>query len=201
MLEMVPHIVGVRQRVTPNTTQDKNTWTLDRIGLAPDLGYMDTRGIFLFLHLIGLAIWFGATLVLALLTIRAKRTDNWSVISFAYNANSQILKGPVLVGMLLNIVSGFGLTAIGGFGYFQPTPNHWLFQMQLLGIVAFALALLVQIPNARCLAQAAEAIASTGEESESFQQFKKLKKRNALVSSFNGLILLLVTLLGALRPG
>ena len=75
MLEMVPHIVGVRQRVTPNTTQDKNTWTLDRIGLAPDLGYMDTRGIFLFLHLVGLAIWFGATLVLALLTIRAKRTD------------------------------------------------------------------------------------------------------------------------------
>ena len=100
--------------------------------------------------------------------------------------------------MLLNIVSGFGLTAIGGFGYFQPTPNHWLFQMQLLGIVAFALALLVQIPNAGRLASAAEAIASTGEENTSFQQFKK---RNAVVSSLNGLILLLVTLLGALRPG
>ncbi len=158
---------------------------------------MDMRGIMLFLHLVGLALWFGVTLTLALITVRANHTGDRAIIAFTYRAGHQLLKGPGLIGMVLTIVGGFGLMGIGGFGFFELRPQ-WLFQMQVLGLLAFALALLIQIPNSGRLARAAEATASADEESNSFVRFRK---RNALVSSINGLLVLLVTLLGALRPG
>jgi len=158
---------------------------------------MTTRGIMLFLHILGLALWFGVTLALALLTVRANKTEDRRVVAFMYGASSQLLKGPALIGMILTIVGGFGLNGAGGFGFFQVTPNHWLFQMQVLGLIAFALAIGIQIPNAGRLARAAEATANAGEESASFTRFRK---RNALVSAINGLLLILLTLLGTLRP-
>lgn len=157
---------------------------------------MTTRGIMLFLHIFGLALWFGVTFALALLTVRANKTEDRAVVAFIYRSTSQLLKGPALIGMILTIVSGFGLAGVGEFGFFEMTP-HWLFQMQVLGLVAFVLALVIQIPNAGRLARAAEATANAGEESASFTRFRK---RNALVSAINGLLLIVVTLLGTLRP-
>ncbi|MCG8467682.1 MAG: DUF2269 family protein [Gemmatimonadetes bacterium] len=154
------------------------------------------RGILLFLHVFGLALWFGVTFALALLTVRANKTDDRAVIAFTYRASSQLLKGPALVGMLLTIVAGFGLSGVGGYGFFELSP-HWLFQMQVLGLAAFFLAIAIQIPNAGRLARAAEAAANAGEESAAFTRFRRT---NALVSSINGLLLILITLLGTLRP-
>ncbi|MDX1577110.1 MAG: DUF2269 family protein [Gemmatimonadota bacterium] len=159
---------------------------------------MNARGILLFAHVLGLALWFGVTFTLALLTVRAGRTQNRDVIAFIYRGTCHLLKGPGLVGLLLTIGSGFGLIAAGGWGYFQPFPNHWLFQMQILGLIAAVLALALQLPNAGRLARAAEAAAAAGEESAAFQRFRK---RNAIVSSVIGLLLLVSILLGTVRPG
>lgn len=159
---------------------------------------MDARGILLFVHVTGFALWFGVTLTLALLTVRANRSGEATAIGFMYRSSSSLLRGPGLIGMLLTIGSGFGLTAVAGYGYFRPFPDHWLFQMQLLGTIAFLLAIFIQLPNAERLARAAEASAAAGENSASFVRFRR---RNAIVSSINGGLLLLVALLGAVRPG
>lgn len=159
---------------------------------------MDARGILLFVHVVGFALWFGVTLTLALLTVRANRSGEPAAIGFMYRSSSGLLRGPGLLGMLLTIGSGFALTAVMDYGFFRPFPNHWLFQMQLLGSIAFLLALFVQLPNAERLARAAEASAAAGEHSAAFIRFRR---RNAIVSSVNGGLLLLVALLGTVRPG
>jgi putative copper export protein len=159
---------------------------------------MSIRGILLFLHVLGFALWFGVTLTLALLGVRVRKSGEPAAIAFVYRSSSGLLRGPGLAGMLLTIGSGFGLTAVSGYGYFRPFPDHWLFQMQLLGTIALLLALLVQLPNAERLARAAEASAAAGEDSASFVRFRK---RNALVASIVGTLLLIVALLGAVRPG
>jgi len=159
---------------------------------------MDARGILLFVHVVGFALWFGVTLTLALLAVRANRTGETAAIGFVYRSSSALLRGPGLFGMLLTLGSGVALTAVAGYGFFRPFPNHWLFQMQLLGSIAFLLALFIQIPNAERLARAAEASAAAGENSASFVRFRR---RNAIVSSINGVLLLVVALLGTVRPG
>ena len=159
---------------------------------------MNMRGIFLSLHLIGFALWWGVTFSLALLTVRAKRSDDRSIVAFTYRSARDLLRGPGLVGMVLTILAGFGLTGMGGYGYFQLDRDHWLFGMQLLGLAAFVLAVFVQLPNAERLARAAEASAAAGKDSESFVQFQK---RNGLVSSIIGVLLIVSILLGGTRPG
>ena len=141
---------------------------------------MNTLEIMLFFHLLGFALWLGVSLTLALITVRARKTGDRAIMAFTYRSALGLLRGPGLVGMLLTIGAGFGLTGMMGYGFFEPFPDHWLFQMQLLGTIAFVLVLLVQMPNADRLARAAEASAAAGEDSATFVQFQK---RNALVSS------------------
>lgn len=159
---------------------------------------MDTRGALLFLHVFGLALWFGVTLTLALIIGRARREGEPATIAFVYRVSCRLLKSAGLIGMLLTVGSGFALVAALDYGFFQPFPEHWLFQMQLLGSLAFLLAAFVQLPNADRLARAAEASAAAGEESASFVRFRKV---NAVVSSVIGLLLTASILLGTLRPG
>lgn len=159
---------------------------------------MNASTLLLFLHIVGFALWFGVAMTLALLTGKAARTGNRDVMAFTYRSASQLLKGPGLVGMLLTIGSGFALSLTLGYGLFRPFPNHWLFQMQLLGTLAFLLATLYQIPLADRLARAAEATAAAGEDSHAFVLFRK---RNAIVSSIIGFLLTIVIFLGAVRPG
>ncbi|MDX1394116.1 MAG: DUF2269 family protein [Gemmatimonadota bacterium] len=159
---------------------------------------MTTGGVLLFGHILGFVLWFGVTFTLALLTVRAKRTGDRTVIAFAYRSARGLLRGPGLLGALLAIICGFGLTGVLGYGFFQPFPNHWLFQMQLLGTIAFVAMLVIQLPNSDRLARAAEASAAADQDSASFVSFQK---RNALVSSIIGVLLLVSMFMGALRPG
>lgn len=158
---------------------------------------MESTGIMLFGHILGFVLWFGVTFTLALLTIRAKRTGDRTVMAFAYRASQRLLRGPGLIGALLAIICGFGLTGMQGYGFFEPFPNHWMFQMQVLGVVAFLAMLLLQLPNAERLARAAEASAAASEDSASFLAFQK---RHGLTSSLIGLMILVAMLMGALRP-
>lgn len=159
---------------------------------------MDLGGLLLFLHVFGLALWLGVTLAMAFATLGAARSGDRGSCAFAYRCNSNLLKGPGLVGMVLTVGSGFALVPVRGYAFFQPFPDHWLFQMQILGSLAFLAAVLYQIPNAERLARAAEASAAAGEESRSYVKFRK---RNAIAGSAIGVVLILLIFLGTVRPG
>lgn len=158
---------------------------------------MTAAGVYLFLHLLGVVLWLGVTSVLAFVTGRAARHEDRKIAAFAYRTASKIHKTLGLAGMLLTIGSGFALIATRGYGYFQPFPEHWLFQMQVLGSAAFLLALLYQLPLSDKLARAAEASAAAGEDSAAYAKYRR---RNSVASSIVGVLLLVVVALGALRP-
>lgn len=159
---------------------------------------MNTTDVLLFFHILGFALWLGVTFTLAMISVRAGRSDNRDVAAFTYRAACHLLKGPGLVGMLLTLGSGLWMAGLLDYGYFRPFPNHWMFQMQVLGSAAFLLALLYQIPLADRLARAAEARAAAGEASAAFVKFRK---RNAIVGSLIGFLLLASIFMGAVRPG
>jgi uncharacterized membrane protein len=159
---------------------------------------MTIPGLLLFAHILGFVLWLGVTFTLAAFTVRAAKSEDRDVVAFTYRAACHLLKGPGLVGMVLTLGSGIWLTVELGYSFFRPFPNHWLFQMQLLGTIAFLVAILYQIPLADRLARAAEARAAAGESSASFLKFRK---RNGMVGSILGLLLLINLFLGAVRPG
>lgn len=158
---------------------------------------MTADRVYLFLHILGIVLWLGVILSLAFVTGRAARAEDRRIAAFAYRTAARIHKTLGLAGMLLTVGSGVALTAARGYPFFQPFPEHWLFQMQVLGTAAFLLALFYQLPLADRLARAAEASAAAGEDSAAYGKYRK---RNAVVSSVLGLILLLVVAFGSLRP-
>lgn len=156
------------------------------------------RNVLLFVHVIGVVLWLGLSLSLAFVTGRAKKEGGPQVAAFAYRTSDRLMRTMGLAGMLLTIGGGVGLVmAVPEWSWFQPSPHHWLFQMQLLGFAVFGLAALYQLPVGRKLADAAEESARRGEATEGFERYRK---RHAIVASINGFVLLLLVLLGTVRP-
>lgn len=158
---------------------------------------MSDGGFYLLLHVLGFVLWIGVTFTLAFVTGRAHQATDRRIAAFAYRAASKLLRSLGLTGMVLTVGGGMALTAARGYSFFQPSPDHWLFQMQVWGLIAFAVAVLYQIPLSDRLARAAEASAAAGEDSSAYQKYRK---RYALVSSLIGLVLLVLLALGTLRP-
>lgn len=154
-------------------------------------------GIWLFAHVLGVILWMGLAVTLMFVTARARRGGDWSVTAFAYGTSHRLMKTVGLTGMILTVGGGFALTASLGHPYFQPFPLHWLFQMQLLGSLAFLLGVFVELPLSGRLAREARDSAAAGEATGGFE---KVRKRRAIVGSVNGILLLAVTLLATLRP-
>lgn len=152
----------------------------------------------LFLHVVGFILWIGVAFATMFIAVRARRSGDSAVTAFGYRTSSWLLKTVGLAGMLLTIVAGYILVPLGGYRFFEPFPHHWLFQMQVLGTLAFLVAALYQVPLSDRLARAAEASASAGEESQAFRRYRR---RSAVVGSILGVILLLVVFLGTVRPG
>ena len=80
--------------------------------------------------------------------------------------------------------------------WFRPFPEHWLFQMQVIGLIALILTLAVVVPNASALSALAEKAGETGAESA---EFAGRVKRQAIYGSLVGVALVYLVLLGALR--
>jgi len=160
---------------------------------------MSARSLYLFLHVLGVVLWLGLALALPFVTGRARREGDPAVVAFAYRAADRLMRTLGLTGILLTMIGGIGLTVVvPGYGWFQPFPNHWLFQMQLLGFLAFAVAAFYQLPLGKKLAREAERCAEAGEGTDLFETYRK---RHAIVGSVNGLLLLVVVVLGTIRPG
>jgi hypothetical protein len=162
---------------------------------------MNLRALFLFAHLLGVVLWLGLSFTLSFVTGRAARDPDPSVGAFAYRTAARTLRTLGVAGVLLTLAGGIGLISVTDFAFFRPFPHHWLFQMQLLGFVAAALALFYQIPVAERLARAAEARAGGGEVSDASQAeaFAGLRKRNAIVGSLIGFLLIVLVGLGTFR--
>lgn len=155
-------------------------------------------GVWLFLHILGVVLWMGLAVALTFVTAKAGRSGDPTVARFAYRANARLMSTLGLAGMILTVGGGFALTASMGYPYFQPFPDHWLFQMQLLGVAAFLVGVLYEIPLSRKLAEAAEDAA--GGEEGTGRELEHLRKRRAIVGSVNGTLLLAVLLLATLKP-
>ena len=76
--------------------------------------------------------------------------------------------------------------------WFRPFPEHWLFQMQIVGLIAFLATVAFLVPNATAIAALAEADDSSAE-------LRARVKKQALVGSVTGVALIYLVLLGALR--
>lgn len=152
--------------------------------------------ILLFLHLLGTVFWLGGMFTSSIWTSRARRTDDARVIAFAYRTASRLFRGVVSGGAWVTILAGVGLVFLGDWSWFRPFPAHWLFQMQILGILAFLATVFYLIPNARTLAELAGRAVEAGERGE---EFASARRWHAIVGSATGGVLIYTILLGALR--
>lgn len=158
---------------------------------------MKDGSFYLFLHVLGFVLWIGVSFTLSFVTGRAHQAPDRQIAAFAYRTASKLVKTVGLTGMLLTVGSGVALTAARGYAFFSPSPDHWLFQMQMWGFLAFAVGVLYQIPLSDRLARAAEASAAAGEDSAAYGKYRK---RYALVTSLMGFVLFAILALGTLRP-
>ena len=154
-------------------------------------------GIWLFIHLLGMTLWLGGLLTLGVWTVAARRTGDSTVVAFVYSTARKLYKGVVTSGAILTLVGGVLLMVETGRPWFRPFPDHWLFQMQILGILAFVVTLLYLVPSSGALAAMAAQRAAAGEDAS--ESFTVRVKRQGMVASLVGVVLIYVLLLGGLR--
>lgn len=144
-----------------------------------------------FLHLLGMALWLGGTAVLGMWTGRARRSGDAKLIAFGYAAAARLYRGVVAGAAMLSLLSGVGLTLATQRPWFRPFPEHWLFQMQIVGFAAFLVTLIFLVPNAGALARLAE----RPEDPE----FATRVRRQVIVGNLVGLALIYLVILGSFR--
>ena len=158
---------------------------------------MTLQGLLRFVHVLGVVLWMGAAVTLPFVTGRAARADELDVTAFAYRVNARLMTTLGLAGILLTLGGGIWLTPEMGYEFFRPFPNHWLFQMQVLGIAAALVGALYQVPLSRRLAREAERSVEAGGETEDFARYRK---RYAIVGSVVGLVLFVVLVMATVKP-
>jgi len=152
--------------------------------------------VWLFVHLLGMALWLGSLFTMGLLTARARTTDDPRVIAFTYAVNDRLYRGLVVISAVSTIVAGVALMLVANRPWFQPFPDHWLFQMQVVGLTALVATLVFIVPNSRALSSLAGTAVETGRTSP---EFAVRVKRQAIAGSLVGMALVYSVLLGALR--
>jgi uncharacterized membrane protein len=155
-----------------------------------------TIRLLIFLHLVGMAMWLGAMFTSSIWTSRARRTADNNTIAFAYSTALILYKRLVAVAAVVTVLSGVVLMLATDRAWFRPFPEHWLFQMQVIGLIALLATLAVVVPNASAVTSLAEKAAETGDESA---EFASRVKRQAVYGSLVGAALVYLVLLGALR--
>ena len=153
-------------------------------------------GFLVFLHLLGMVLWLGGMFVGSIWTSRARKTGNESLLAFAYTTAHRLYRVIVGGGVALSIASGVILVFVTDRAWFQPFPEHWLFQMQVVGLIAALVTVFYIMPNATALAKLANQSAADGERTSAFAA---KAKRQAIAGSLLGLLLVYLVLLGALR--
>jgi putative copper export protein len=149
-----------------------------------------------FLHIVAMALWFGGMAALGIWTGRARRSGDPRIVAFAYSTAGRFYRGMVTGVALLSVFSGAMLMVVTNRPWFRPLPEHWLFQMQIVGITALLLTLFYVVPNARAIGSQAQSVAEGGEDAP---EFARRVKRQVIVGNVVGLLLLYQVLLGSFR--
>jgi hypothetical protein len=147
------------------------------------------RGLWLFLHVMGVVAWLGGGLAVMLSGITAKHfpPDQRLAVYRVMSVVSRNLIGP---GAVLVVISGFVLSV----PYFQSaTAPTWLMAMQLLGLVGAIVAIAIVTPVAARLGRLE--LDPRGELPESFVG---LRRRQAIFATIAGIFALLALLAGTL---
>jgi predicted integral membrane protein DUF2269 len=145
------------------------------------------KGLWLFLHVMGVVAWLGGGLAVMLSGITAKHfpPDQRLAVYRVMSVVSRNLIGP---GAVLVVVSGFVLSV----PYFQSaTAPTWLMAMQLLGLVGAIVAIAIVTPVAARLGRLE--VDARGELPESFTG---LRRRQAIFATIAGILALLALLAG-----
>ncbi len=155
-----------------------------------------TEAVWRFLHLLGMATWLGSLATLGVWTSRARASGDARIVAFTYATALRLYRRLVAVSATLTVVAGALLMFVTNRPWFRPFPEHWLFQMQVIGVLVFLVTLLYVVPNSAVLARLAERAAGTGEEST---DFRSRVRRQVIVGSVIGTALAYLVLLGAFR--
>jgi hypothetical protein len=144
------------------------------------------RGIWLLLHVLGVAAWLGGGLAMMLAGITAKHFPPEERLA-VYRATSVVARNLIGPGALLVLGSGFVLSI----PFFQATMPGWLMAMQGLGLVGAIIAIGIVTPTAARMGRLE--LDPRGELPESFAG---LRKRQAVFATVAGVFALLALLAG-----
>lgn len=143
----------------------------------------------LFFHLLGFTLWLGGAIASMVIGIAAKREDR-SGLAAVVRSQSALTKVAIAPGALLTVLSGLILTfqlSGGELAGFSP----WLVVMQVGGVIAALLTLLITLPTATRLGR----LDPTGEAA---RYFDELRARQRIVASIAGIFGLVALLAGAM---
>ncbi len=143
-----------------------------------------------------MAVWLGSLASLGVWTRRARASGDRKIVAFTYATSFRLYRRFVAISATLTTVAGALLVFVTDRSWFRPFPEHWLFQMQILGLAAFLTTLLYLVPNAGALARLAERAAETGEAAA---EFGRRVKRQTIVGGVLALLMVYLVLLGAFR--
>ena len=143
--------------------------------------------LWLFLHLLGVALWMGGGFSAMALAI-ASRAEERGALGTVARLQWALARNLIFPGSLLTVVSGlfltFKLMSSAAMG------NGWLVTMQALGLVGALLALTVLVPTAAKLAR----LDPMGEHAAFFD---RLRARQRVAGSVAGVLGLIALLAGA----
>ena len=140
--------------------------------------------LWLFLHLLGVALWMGGGFAGMAVAIAAK-AETRPALATVTRLQWAIARNLVFPGSLLTVVSGLFLTM-----RLINTPamgNGWMVAMQALGMVGALLALTVLVPTAAKLAR----LDPVGEHAAYFDRMRARQRMASSVAGVLGLVALL----------
>lgn len=145
------------------------------------------RGIWLFLHYMGMVAWLGGGLAMMLSGVTAKHFPPDQRLA-VYRATSVVARNLIGPGAVLVVLSGFVLSV----PYFQSaTVPTWLLAMQALGLIGGIIGIAIVMPTAARMGRLQ--VDARGELPESFTG---LRRRQAIFATLSGALALLALLAG-----
>ena len=147
------------------------------------------RHLWIFLHLLGVAMWLGGGFSVMMLGIALKGAAREN-LGQGVRSIAVVQRRMILPGSLLTVVSGLVLTLIvyGGPGAMGAI-THWVMMMQAAGLLAALLTLIVMVPGANRLLR----LDPIGQAA----QFDALRGRQAMLGMITGLLGLISLIGGA----